>query len=179
MNPDDIIKNALLSWPLPGEGFYIVEGNPQRNDIRILLSDQSFKDNLNCFAWNINTGYQYLGIFLEEKQADMYIKYILEEVHDEVGDQLLYGNSDKQIMELLSQKFIPGRHMFILEGHPQNNALRILPADEAFKDNLQCYIQKKETGFQYMGFFTEEKEAKKYMSQIRQVIRNEEGKRLL
>ena len=56
MNKDELIYQAFLNNPLQGEGLYVVEGNPAKNELRIVAGDQCFKDNLNCFAWNLNTG---------------------------------------------------------------------------------------------------------------------------
>lgn len=89
MNIDDFINSAFLSMPIQGEGLFIVEGNPSKNDLRVLPADQAFKDNLNCFAWNINTGYQYLAIFTEERLAHDYIKQIREKIRNYDGERLI------------------------------------------------------------------------------------------
>lgn len=178
MNPDDIISAALLGRQVQGEGLYIVEGNPRRNLLRIIPADKAFKDHLDCFAWNINTGFQFLGIFTDESLAQNYIEQINERINHEGNDHLVYHHPEDILMHALSDRQIQGMDTFIVEGNPQDNELRIVPADEAYKDNLSCFVRHINSGFQYMGIFTEEKLAQTYIAQIRQVIRNERGQRL-
>lgn len=89
MNPNEIIMQAFLNNPIQGEGLYIVEGNPKTNQLRILPADQAFKDNLNCFTWDINTGFQFMGIFTEERLAQEYIDSIRDRLRNEKGDRLI------------------------------------------------------------------------------------------
>ena len=88
MSVDLIISEAFQN-STPGEGLFIVEGHPQRNEFRILPADEAFKMNLNAFAWNINTGYQYMGIFTEEKLAHEYIDKVRQLIRDEQGNRLI------------------------------------------------------------------------------------------
>lgn len=177
MYTDDLIIDALSSPSIPGEGLFVVEGNPKR-DVRVLPADKAFTDNLECFRWNINTGYSYLGLFADEKHAATYIKYILENAREELTEQLLFGDTDRLITNALTESLIPAQGHFLLEGNPQQNILRIIPTDEAFQHNLNSYIRNLETGFQYMGVFTEEQFAQTIIHNIRHRLRNEQGERL-
>lgn len=88
MSSDEIILEAFMN-PLQGEGLFIVEGNPKNNQLRILPADQAFKDNLNCFMWDINTGFQYMGIFTEERLAQEHIDKIRGNIRNEEGERLI------------------------------------------------------------------------------------------
>jgi hypothetical protein len=156
MDIDYIINEAFIN-SIQGEGLFIVEGNPARNLLRILPADQAFKDNLSCFAWNINTGFQYMGIFTEEKDAQDCIDYITNNAF---------------------QDFIPAKGLFIVEGNPAKNLLRTVPADQAYKDNIKYFELKISSGFQYMAIFTEERLAQEHIERIRTRIRNEKGEKL-
>lgn len=87
MDIDEIITSAFQK-SIQGEGLFIVEGNPDKNDIRVKPADQAYKENLSCFGWNINHGYQYMGIFTEEKQAQDFIETVRERIRDENGKKL-------------------------------------------------------------------------------------------
>lgn len=151
-----MINEAFIN-SIQGEGLFIVEGNSERNLLRILPADQVFKDNLSCFAWNINTGFQYLGIFTEEKDAQDCIDNIRKNAF---------------------QNSIPGKGLLIVEGNPAKNLLRIVPADQAFKENINGFELKITSGFQYMAIFTEKRLAQEYIDRLRNRIRNEEGEKL-
>lgn len=89
MNPDDLILQAFINNPIQGEGLFILEGHPAKNEFRILPADQAFKDNLNCFVWNVNTGFQYMGIFTEERLAQEHIDNIRVRLRNEEGERLI------------------------------------------------------------------------------------------
>jgi hypothetical protein len=89
MDADDMINKALGSEAIMGEGLFILEGHPERNLFRILPADEAFKMNLNAFTYNINTGFQYMGIYTTEKQAQQYIDKIRERLRDEEGNRLV------------------------------------------------------------------------------------------
>ncbi|MCP9752897.1 hypothetical protein [Ferruginibacter sp. HRS2-29] len=88
MNVDEIISGAFMN-SMQGEGLFIVEGNPKTNQLRILPADQALRDNLNCFTWDINTGFQYLGIFTEQSLAQNHIDKIREKIRNDAGDRLI------------------------------------------------------------------------------------------
>lgn len=156
---DDIIMKAFMNNPIQGEGLFIVEGNPEKNDLRILPADDAFKDNVNCFTWDINTGYLFLGIFVEERLAQEY----LATIRDDQNKDTLFQ----------SQK------LFVVEGNPRENELQIRTADQAFNINLTNFELGIATGYQYMGIFTSEQLAHDHIAMIRRGLRNEEGTRLV
>lgn len=156
---DELIIQAFSSYPILGEGLFILEGNPEKNDLRILPADEAFKNNLNCFTWDINTGYIFLGIFLEEKLAQDYLNAI-------------QSDRDKDVL-------FQSESLFVLEGNPRENEMRIMLADQAFKTNLVHFELGIATGYQYMGVFTSEQLAHDHIALIRRGLRNEEGTRLV
>ncbi|MEJ0103126.1 MAG: hypothetical protein WDO19_11450 [Bacteroidota bacterium] len=51
MSADDIINTAFRkNFIIPGEGMFILEGHPGRDELRIVPADRAFIDNLNCFC---------------------------------------------------------------------------------------------------------------------------------
>lgn len=56
MNIDQGITNAFIE-AVPGEGLFMVEGNPTTNVIRILPADKTMMDNLACLAWSFDIGF--------------------------------------------------------------------------------------------------------------------------
>lgn len=89
MTADEIIFQSFLNNPLQGEGLFVVEGNPAKNEIRVKPADQAYKDGLDCFAWNVNHGYQYMGIFTEERLAKEFVDRVRERIRNENGDRLI------------------------------------------------------------------------------------------
>lgn len=156
---DDIIMKAFMNTPIQGEGLFIVEGNPEKDDLRILPADDAFKDNINCFIWDINTGYLFLGIFVEERLAQDYLEAIR------------YGRDKDTLFQSES--------LFVVEGNPRRNELKVETAHHAFNTNLTKFELGTATGYQYMGIFTREQLAHDYIVLIRRGLRNEEGTRLI
>ena len=90
MTPDEIINSAFKGGgALPDEGLFILEGNPEKNEFRILPAERAFSDNLNCFIWGLNTGYQYMGTYISEKDAQVIIDRIREKLRDDQGNRLI------------------------------------------------------------------------------------------
>lgn len=156
---DDIIMNAFMNNPIQGEGLFIIEGHPERNDLRIIPADEAFKDNLNCFTWNIDIGYIFLGIFTEERLAQHYLAAIRD---DRDKDTLFQSES-----------------LFVVEGNPGENELKITIAAQAFTANLVHFELGISTGYQYMGIFTQEQSAREYIALIRKCLRDDQGTRLI
>lgn len=82
MNIDQVITDAFMEF-VPGEVFFIVEGNPATNAIQILPADKAMMDNLACLAWGIDRGYHYLGTCTDEQLAKRQIDIIRSTVRDE------------------------------------------------------------------------------------------------
>lgn len=74
-------------------------------------------------------------------------------------------------------KLIGGDQLFVLEGHPGRNELRILTAEEAFKNNVSAFSFEIDTGYVFMGMYDSREAAEESIEAIRQLLRNEEGKR--
>jgi hypothetical protein len=90
MTPDEIINSAFdRGGMLPDEGLFILEGNPERNMFRVLPAEKAFTDNLNCFLWGVNTGFQYLGTYISEQEAQEIITRIRQKLRDEEGNRLV------------------------------------------------------------------------------------------
>lgn len=90
MTPDDMINAAFRNGSfVPGEGLFVLEGNPTTNKFRVVPADKAFTDNLICFTWNVNTEFQYMGIFTTEKAAEDTIQVIRERFRDESGKRLM------------------------------------------------------------------------------------------
>ncbi len=157
MSADDIINTAFRkNFIIPGEGLFILEGHPGRDELRIVPADRAFIDNLNCFVYNINHGFVYLGIYTTETRA-------------------------KEAIELIREKFekndiVTGKNLFILEAHPEKNLLRIVPADSAFIENLNCFEDNINHGFVYVGAYTTEEKAGAIIELIRKELKNEQGR---
>ena len=157
MNADDIINTAFRkNFIIPGEGVFILEGHPGRDELRVVPADKAFIDNLNCFIYNINHGFVYLGIYTTETNADEAIDLIREK-------------SDKN-------NIVTGKSLFILEAHPEKNLLQIVPADKAFIENLNCFEYNINHGFMYVGAFTTGEKAGAIIELIRKELKNEQGR---
>ncbi|PVD51501.1 hypothetical protein DC498_13830 [Terrimonas sp.] len=91
MNINEVINNAFMEF-VPGEGLFIVEGNPTTNVIRILPADKAMMDNLACLAWSIDLGYQYLGTCTDEQSAKRQVDIIRSKVRDEAGNNFRRGS---------------------------------------------------------------------------------------
>jgi hypothetical protein len=88
-------------------------------------------------------------------------------------------NPDDLIKEAMggAGKQIGGPELFVLEGHPERNELRVLTAEEAFKNNMAAFSFSLMTGFVFMGMFTTKEAAEESMETIRRLLRDEEGNR--
>jgi hypothetical protein len=90
MTPEDIINSAFNSGGrVQGEGLSVLEGNPAKNIFRILPADKAFIDNIICFTWEANTGFQYMGIYTTEQEARRTIELVRERFRDEQGNRMV------------------------------------------------------------------------------------------
>jgi len=74
-------------------------------------------------------------------------------------------------------KMIGGKQLFVVEGHPERNDLRVLTAEEAFKNNVSAFCFDINTGYVFMGMYDSREAAEESIEAIRRLLRNEEGKR--
>lgn len=91
MDTEDIINNALNSGGtmIGGPELYVLEGNMERNELRVLSADECFKNNVAAFAWDIRTGYVMLGMYSSRETAEEQIDVIRKFFRDEAGTNLL------------------------------------------------------------------------------------------
>lgn len=174
MNIDQVITNAFME-SIPGEGVFIVEGNPTTNDIRILPADKAMMDNLTCLAWSIDHGYQYLGTSTEEQLAKRQIDIIRSKVRDEAGNNLLRTSlalAEAGITLLMYKT------LWLVEVHPAENKVRISPESESLMANMEAFAAGEHTGYQFVSIHTEEGPAKEMEQLIRTRVRDEAGTRL-
>jgi hypothetical protein len=75
-------------------------------------------------------------------------------------------------------KMIGGDALFILEGHSERNELRVLTADECFKNNLAAFTYGLTPGYVMLGVYTSRETAEEQIEVIRKLFRDEEGKAL-
>lgn len=73
---------------------------------------------------------------------------------------------------------IPGLGLHILEGNPKTNEFRITPAEEIFNVNATAFANATPTDFVYLGIFTSPGQASDYVLRFREIVRDEDGKRL-
>ena len=99
--------------------------------------------------------FEFMGIFTEERGAVAHIEHI------KTGE-LKAGSGT----------------LYIVEGNPAENELRVVPSAQAVADNYTGFKRQVGSGFQYMGIFTEEAMGKAYIEKIRERVRDETGKRL-
>jgi len=90
-------------------------------------------------------------------------------------------DADKLIQDTMSgaSKLIGGEQLFVLEGHPEQNELRILTAEEALKNNIAAFSFVFNTGYVFMGMYSTREAAEESIEVIRTLLRDEEGNRLM
>ena len=84
-----------------------------------------------------------------------------------------------QVITNAFMEAVPGEGLFVVEGSPTTNIIRILPADKAMMDNLVCLAWSIDLGYQYLGMCTDELLAKRQVDIIRSKIRDQAGNNLL
>lgn len=174
MNIDQLIHSAFKEM-VPGEGFFIIEGHPVRNDMRILPADKAMMDNLGCLAWGLDIGYQYLGTFIDEQNAKRQMEVIRAKVRAEDGSRLLrttlaYSEAG---VELLMYK-----DLWLVEVHPVENKIRISLESAALTANVEAFAAGEQVGYQFVSLHVDELSARAIEHRIRTRVRDESGKRL-
>ncbi len=91
MNTDQLINDALNSGGkmIGGKNLFVLEGNSERNDFRILDADECFKNNIMAFTYDIPTGYIMLGMYTSRETAEEQIEVIRKFFRNEEGTPLL------------------------------------------------------------------------------------------
>lgn len=78
---------------IAGKEPHILEGHAvrhaERNEFRIKIADDVFKDNLIAFAYTLSTGYTSLGMYTTEEAAQEIIEAIRTTMRDGNGKTLL------------------------------------------------------------------------------------------
>lgn len=174
MNIDQVITNAFMEY-IPGEGLFVVEGNPATNAIHILPADKAMMDNLACLAWGIDRRYQYLGTCTDEQLAKRQIDIIRSAVRDEAGNNLLHTSlalAEAGIALLMHKT------LWLVEVHPAENKIRISPEPETLMASMEAFATGEHTGYQFVSLHTEETRAKEMEQRIRRSVRDEAGTRL-
>lgn len=174
MDIDNMINNAFAEV-VPGEGYFMVEGNPTTNDIRILPADKAMNDNLVCFAWSVDLGYQYLGLFTDEKTAQRQIAIIRSKIRDEAGNTLLRTSLalSEAGLELLMYK-----KLWLVDVHPSANEVRLSVEADVVISNIEAFAAGEHTGYQFVCLVVDEAAAKEIERRIRTRVRDEAGTRL-
>ena len=90
-------------------------------------------------------------------------------------------DADKLIQNAMggAGKLIGGEQLFVLEGHPERNELRILTAEETFKNNVTAFSFAFSTGYVFMGMYSTREAAEESIEAIRSLLRDKEGNRLM
>ncbi|PZF72598.1 hypothetical protein [Taibaiella soli] len=85
MNTDDIINNALSNGGgiLNGSGLWVLEGNVNRNEFRIIPLKEAYIDGFMVFKFGIETGNIILGVFDKPEAAEYYRDWIRSVVRSE------------------------------------------------------------------------------------------------
>lgn len=174
MNIDEVITNAFREV-VPGEGCFIVEGNPTTNDIRIIPADRAMNDYLFCFAWGVDIGYQYLGMFLDEQTAQRQVDIIRSKIRDEAGNKLLRTSLafSEAGIELLMYKTL-----WLVDVYPSKNMVRISPEADTVAENIEAFAAGEHTGYQFVCILSDERSAKEVERRIRTRVRDENGTRI-
>lgn len=74
-------------------------------------------------------------------------------------------------------KMVGGDQLFILEGQVERNELRVLTADEVFKNNVAAFRYGIVSGYVFLGMYTTREAAEESIETIRRLIRDEDGLR--
>ncbi len=90
MQPDELIRQAMTGGGgmLDGKPFFVLEGNVERNEFRILPLQQAYKDNYLSFVYGIDHRFIMLGIFSTEEAAEEFIEVIRTLGRDETGNRI-------------------------------------------------------------------------------------------
>lgn len=72
-----------------GPGLWIIEANPEKNDIRVINAEEAFKNNVAAFTWGVHHGYIFLGMYTTKEAADESITAIRTLLRDEQGNTLI------------------------------------------------------------------------------------------
>ena len=90
MDTNDLINSALNKGGkmIGGNDLYVLEGNSEKNDLRVLTADECFKNNVAAFTYDIRTGYVMLGMYTSRETAEEQILVIRRLFRDEDGKVL-------------------------------------------------------------------------------------------
>lgn len=160
---------------VPGEGCFIVEGNPTTNAIRILPAERAMNDNLVCFGWSVDIGFQYLGLFLDEQMAQRQVDIIRSKIRDEAGNKLLRTSLalSEAGMELMMYKAL-----WLVDVHPGQNKIRVALEIDSVTENIEAFAAGEHTGYQFVCIVGDEPSAKEVERRIRTRVRDEAGTRI-
>ena len=91
MDTNQLINDALNSGGkmIGGKDLYVLEGNSERNEFRILNADECFKNNIIAFTYDVRPGYVMLGMYNSHETAEEQIDVIRKFFRNEEGDVLL------------------------------------------------------------------------------------------
>jgi len=72
MNIDTLVNGALeeCNKMVGGYELFVIEGNPQKNELRVLSVDEMYKNNLMVFVYGIEHNYIPLGIYTTREAAE-------------------------------------------------------------------------------------------------------------
>ena len=92
MDANEIINNAVKSGGtmIGGPDVFVLEGNVERNELRVLSADECLKNNVAAFAWGLQTGFIMLGMYSSKETAEEQIEAIRKLIRDEDGNNLIY-----------------------------------------------------------------------------------------
>lgn len=76
-------------------------------------------------------------------------------------------------------KMIGGKELYVVEGNPSTNELRVLPMDELYKNNIMAFTYSIHPGFVVLGVFTNQEAAEEHCQAIRSLFRDEDGNVLI
>lgn len=90
MNANDLINDALLNGNkmLAGKDLYVLEANPEKNELRVVNLDEMYINNLLAFTYSINHGFLPVGIFSTKEAAEEMIITFRTLFRDENGNPL-------------------------------------------------------------------------------------------
>ncbi|MGN6493161.1 MAG: hypothetical protein ACTHLE_14270 [Agriterribacter sp.] len=174
MNIDEVITNAFKEI-VPGEGFFIIEGHPLKNDIRIRPADKAMMDNLACLAWSLDLGYQYLGTFTNEQNANRQISVIRSKLRDEQGNKLLHTNL---ALSEAGIELVMYEDLWLVEVHPLENKVRVTMEAASLTTNMEAFAAGEHVGYQFVSLHMDEALGREMEQRIRKHVRDEAGNRL-
>jgi hypothetical protein len=91
MDINGLINSALNSGGkmIGGPELYVLEGNGEKNEFRVLTADECLKNNVAAFTYDIRTGYVMLGMYNSRETAEEQIEVIRKFFRNEKGEALL------------------------------------------------------------------------------------------